>query len=111
MKKIIFMTVAVAVLIIVPSFSFADDIESVSYLAELALALPEAFDVTFDYVANKSCGTMKAQDMKADELQNLFYDRQFSEFLALKFKSDADQDYRTKLKTLCIGSADAGILY
>lgn len=111
MKKIIFIIIAVMALFIVPYLSFASDLESVSYLAGMALALPEALDVIVDYVANESCGTIKAEDMNVDELQNLFYDRQFSEFLILKFKRDADQEYQIKLKALCISPADAGTAY
>src|SRR5208337_270351 len=108
MKEIKFITIAVMALFmfIVPSLSFAGDSGSVAYLAEMALALPEAFDVTVDYVANKSCGKIKAQDMNVDELEDLFYDRQFTEFLVLKFKGDADQEYEIKLKALCISLAD-----
>ncbi|MBF0506823.1 MAG: hypothetical protein HQL09_08300 [Nitrospirae bacterium] len=101
MKKAIFTVIVVIALFASPSLAFADDSGSASYLANLALVLPEAFDVTVDYVAHKSCGTVKARDMTVDELQGLFSDRQFSQFLLLKLRGDDGREYQAKLGALC----------
>jgi len=101
MKKAIFAVIVVAALFAGTTYSFADDSASDSFLADLALLLPEAYDVTVDYVAHKSCGTVNARDMNVDELQGLFSDIQFSQFLVLKLKGDAGQEYRIKLNALC----------
>ena len=104
MKKTFFIITA-AITVLMASKSFAGDPLSISYLADLALTVPYASDVTLDYVANKSCGKMKANDMSVEELQGLFREREFSELLILKVKGDSDVRYRNKLRTLCKDSA------
>jgi len=104
MKKTFFIVTA-AITVLMASKSFAGNSLSISYLADLALTVPYASDVTLDYVAHKSCRKMKANDVSVDELRGLFREREFSELLILKVKGDSGAQYRDRLKTLCKDSA------